>query len=289
MAARIIDGKAVAAEVRAGVAEEARRFRAESGRPPCLAVVLVGDDPASHSYIRGKVRAAEEVGIEARDHLLPAETREEALLSLVASLNADPAVHGILVQLPLPAHIDKAAVLEAIDPHKDVDGFHPYNVGRLVLGAPALAPCTPTGILKLLDHAGVDLTGKEAVVVGRSTMVGRPTASLLLHRNATVTTCHSRTRDLAAVCRRAEILVVAIGRARMIGADHVSPGAVVIDVGTNRVDGRLVGDVDFDAVAPKASAITPVPGGVGPMTVAMLMVNTVRAATLQRHAPPISR
>jgi methylenetetrahydrofolate dehydrogenase (NADP+)/methenyltetrahydrofolate cyclohydrolase len=281
MAARILDGKAVAAEVRAGAAAEAQQLRAESDLPPCLAVVLVGDDPASHTYIRSKVRAAAEAGIEARDHLLPASTPEAELLSLVAALNADPTVHGILVQLPLPPQIRKEPVLEAIDPRKDVDGFHPFNVGRLVLGGTPLPPCTPAGILKLLDHAGVDPSGKEAVVVGRSIMVGRPTAALLLHRDATVTICHSRTRELAAVCRRAEILVVAIGRARMIGADHVRPGAVVIDVGTNRVDGRLVGDVDFDAVLPIASAITPVPGGVGPMTIAMLMVNTVAAARLQ--------
>jgi methylenetetrahydrofolate dehydrogenase (NADP+)/methenyltetrahydrofolate cyclohydrolase len=286
MAARIIDGKAIAAEVRGRVAAEARAFRAESGSAPCLAVVLVGDDPASHTYIRSKVRVAAELGIEARDHLLPAATSERELLTLVGDLNGDPSVHGILVQLPLPSQIRKDPILEALDPRKDVDGFHPFNVGRLFLGGTIpMPPCTPAGIMELLDRSGVDPSGKEAVVVGRSTMVGRPVAALLLQRDATVTTCHSKTRDLPAVCRRAEILVVAIGRARMIGADHVRPGAVVIDVGTNRVDGKVVGDVDFDAVLPSAAAITPAPGGVGPMTIAMLMRNTVIAARRQIEAP----
>lgn len=278
MAARIIDGKAIAVGVREQVAVRARRLREEHGVAPCLAVVLVGDDPASHSYIRGKVRVAAEVGIAARDHLLPADTREADLLALIHALNADGTVHGILVQIPLPAAIRKDAVLEAVDPRKDVDGFHPFNVGRLVLGGTPMPPCTPAGILEILDHSGVDPSGKEAVVVGRSSLVGRPVAALLLQRDATVTTCHSRTRDLAAVCRRAEILVVAMGRAHAIGPEHVRPGAVVIDVGTNRLNGKLVGDVQFDAVSPIASAITPVPGGVGPMTIAMLMRNTVVAA-----------
>jgi methylenetetrahydrofolate dehydrogenase (NADP+)/methenyltetrahydrofolate cyclohydrolase len=282
MAARIIDGKAIATTVRDRVAAEAAAFRREKGSSPCLTVVLVGDDPASHTYVRSKIRVAAEVGIEARDHLLPATTSERELLALVEKLNADPSVHGILVQVPLPSQIRKDVILEAVDPRKDVDGFHPFNVGRLVLGGTPMPPCTPAGIMELLDRSGVDPEGKEAVVVGRSPLVGRPVAALLLHRNATVTTCHSKTRDLAAVCRRAEILVVAIGRPRLIGAGHVQQGAIVIDVGTNRVDGKLVGDVDFDAVLPIAAAVTPVPGGVGPMTIAMLMRNTVIAAQNQR-------
>jgi methylenetetrahydrofolate dehydrogenase (NADP+)/methenyltetrahydrofolate cyclohydrolase len=252
------------------------------GVTPCIAVVLVGDDPASHTYVRSKLRTADTLGIASRDAVLPAATSEEELLDLIGRLNADPAVHGILVQLPLPSHVDTRRVLLAVDPRKDVDGFHPINVGTLVAtGSTPLPPCTPAGCIALIERAGVDPAGREAVVVGRSNIVGKPVAMMLLARHATVTICHSRTRDLAAVCRRAEILVVAAGRARMIGADHVREGAVVIDVGTNRVDGKLAGDVDFDAVAEKAAAITPVPGGVGPMTIAMLMSNTVRAAELQ--------
>ena len=279
----LIDGKAVAAEMQEELAVEAARLR-EAGIRPALAVVLVGDDPASHIYVRGKFRTAERLGIESRDHFLPATTSQAELLELVGRLNADPSVHGILVQLPLPAGIDPAAVLQAVDPRKDVDGFHPFNVGTLVSGGTPMPPCTPAGILELLDRAGVELAGKEAVVVGRSNIVGKPVAFLLLARHATVTICHSRTRDLAAACRRADVLVVAIGRARMVTGDYVKEGAVVIDVGVNREEGKLFGDVDFESVAPKAAAITPVPGGVGPMTIAMLMANTVAAARMQRHA-----
>jgi len=276
----IIDGKAIAAEIRAQVAEEVREFKAATGITPCLAVVLAGEDPASRSYIRSKVRAAGEVGIASEDHLLPESISEAQLLQLVRELNENPAVHGILVQTPLPAQIRTPLVLAAVDPDKDVDGFHPRNVGQLVQGGTAMPPCTPAGIMVLLDRTGVDLVGKEAVVVGRSNIVGKPVAFLLLHRHATVTICHSRTQDLPGVCRRADVLVAAIGRARMIDARYVKPGAVVIDVGVNRVEGKVVGDVDFDAVSPIASAITPVPGGVGPMTIAMLMRNTLTAARL---------
>lgn len=276
--ATIIDGKAIAAAVRQEVAEGARRFRQATGVTPCLAMVLVGDDPASHSYIRSKARVAGELGFAAEDRYLPESTTEAELLQIVGELNANPLVHGILVQLPLPAPIRKEVILEAVDPRKDVDCFHPVNVGRLALGGAVMPPCTPAGILELLDRSGVALEGAEAVVVGRSPIVGRPVGLMLLHRNATVTFCHSRTRDLPGVCRRADVLIVAAGQPRMVGAEFVKPGAVVIDVGVNRLDGKIVGDVDFDAVFPKAAAITPVPGGVGPMTIAMLMRNTLAAA-----------
>jgi methylenetetrahydrofolate dehydrogenase (NADP+)/methenyltetrahydrofolate cyclohydrolase len=276
----IIDGKAIAAEIQAQIREEVRQFQAETGITPCLAVVLVGEDPASRSYIRSKIRIAGEVGIASEDHLLPESITQAQLLQLVQELNRNSSVHGILVQVPLPAHIRTPEVLAAVDPDKDVDGFHPRNVGQLVQGGTALPPCTPAGIIELLDRTDVDLAGKEAVVVGRSNIVGKPVALMLLHRHATVTICHSRTRDLPGVCRRADVLVAAIGRARMIDADYVKPGAVVIDVGINRVEGKLVGDVAFDAVLPIASAITPVPGGVGPMTPTMLMRNTLTAARL---------
>jgi len=279
MAARIIDGKAIAAEIQEALQQEAAGMR-ERGLHPSLHVVLVGDDPASHTYIRSKVRTAERLGIRSRDHLLPASTSQQELLHLVRSLNEEPEVHGILVQMPLPTHLDSRAVIEAIDPRKDVDGFHPYNVGRLVLGDAPMPPCTPAGVLELLRRAEVDLAGKEAVVVGRSMLVGRPVSMLLLAQNATVTLCHSRTRDLPAVCRRADVLIVAIGRPRMVTADYVREGAVVIDVGTTRVEGKTVGDVAFEEVAPRAAAITPVPGGVGPMTITMLMKNTLTAARL---------
>jgi methylenetetrahydrofolate dehydrogenase (NADP+) / methenyltetrahydrofolate cyclohydrolase len=276
----IIDGKAVAAEIQAELREEVQRFRETTGVTPCLAVVLVGEDPASRSYIRSKVRVAGELGIAAEDHLLPESIAEEVLLDLVRELNRNPQVHGILIQTPLPAHIRTPEVLAAVDPDKDVDGLHPRNVGQLVQGGTAMPPCTPAGILELLDRSGVELVGKEAVVVGRSNIVGKPVALLLLHRHATLTICHSRTQDLPGVCRRADVLVAAIGRARMIDARYIKPGAVVIDVGINRVEGKVVGDVDFDAGLPIASAITPVPGGVGPMTIAMLMRNTLTAARL---------
>ncbi len=278
MAARIIDGKAVAAEVRERVAAEVVDFEAEHGRTPLLVTVIVGDDPASEVYVAGKHRACEQVGIRSLHHGLPAETTEGELLALVEKLNSDRDVDGILVQLPVPDQIDPDQIIAAIDPGKDVDGLTPVNAGRLAQGMPGLVSCTPVGVIELLRHEGVELEGTEAVVVGRSKLVGVPVSRLLLAANATVTMCHSRTRDLAAVCRRADVLVAAVGVPRLLGADAIKPGAVVIDVGVNRTDAGLVGDVDFEAAAEIASAITPVPGGVGPMTVAMLLVNTLAAA-----------
>jgi methylenetetrahydrofolate dehydrogenase (NADP+)/methenyltetrahydrofolate cyclohydrolase len=278
VAARVIDGKAVAASVRARVAEEVRAFEAEHGRVPALATVLVGDDPASHVYVGGKHKACEEVGIRSLHHELPGETSENELLELVGELGLDRAVDGILVQLPVPDQIDPDRIVAALDPAKDVDGLTPVNAGLLAHGMPGLVPCTPAGVMELLRHEGVELEGEEAVVVGRSKLVGVPVARLLLGANATVTSCHSRTRDLLSVCRRADVLVAAVGTPGLLGADAVKPGAVVIDVGVNRTDDGLRGDVDFDAAAEVASAITPVPGGVGPMTIAMLLVNTLAAA-----------
>ncbi|HEX9952578.1 MAG TPA: bifunctional methylenetetrahydrofolate dehydrogenase/methenyltetrahydrofolate cyclohydrolase FolD [Rubricoccaceae bacterium] len=285
--ARLLDGTALAAEVRADVARDAAAFAARAGRPPGLRVVLVGEHAASASYVRGKERAAREAGFDAATLRLPATASTDEILALVTTLNADPAVDGILVQLPLPEAVDTPLVVRAVDPAKDVDGFHPVNVGRLWLGERALAPCTPAGIVEMLRRARIETAGAHAVVVGRSDIVGKPMAGLLLGRglDATVTVCHSRTRDLPALTRQADILVAAIGRARFITADMVRPGAVVIDVGINRVNDtgresgyRLVGDVDFAAVEAVAGAITPVPGGVGPMTIAMLLANTVQAA-----------
>jgi methylenetetrahydrofolate dehydrogenase (NADP+)/methenyltetrahydrofolate cyclohydrolase len=278
MAARIIDGKAVAATVRGRVADEVASFEAEHGRTPLLVTVIVGDDPASEVYVKGKHRASEEVGMRSLHHGLPAETTEGELLELVGELGLDPEVDGILVQLPVPEQIDPDRIVAAIDPAKDVDGLTPVNAGRLAHGMPGLVPCTPAGVIELLSHEGVELEGAEAVVVGRSKLVGVPVARLLLAANATVTSCHSRTRDLPAVCRRADVLIAAVGVPRLLGSDAVKPGAVVIDVGVNRTDDGLVGDVDFEAAAEVAAAITPVPGGVGPMTVAMLLVNTLAAA-----------
>ena len=278
MAARIIDGKAVAAAVRERVAAEVVAFEAERGRTPLLVTVIVGDDPASEVYVAGKHRACEQVGMRSSHHGLPAETTEQELLALVEKLNVDQDVDGILVQLPVPEQIDPDRIVAAIDPGKDVDGLTPVNAGRLAQGMPGLVSCTPAGVMELLRHEGVELEGAEAVVVGRSKLVGIPVSRLLLAANATVTMCHSRTRDLAATCRRADVLVAAVGVPRLLGGDAVKPGAVVIDVGINRTDDGLVGDVDFDAAAEVASAITPVPGGVGPMTVAMLLVNTLAAA-----------
>ncbi|MHB1016414.1 MAG: bifunctional methylenetetrahydrofolate dehydrogenase/methenyltetrahydrofolate cyclohydrolase FolD [Coriobacteriia bacterium] len=275
--ATIIDGVKLAAEVR-GQAAEAVRELAAHGVTPCLAVVLVGDDPASASYVRMKERDCAEVGIESRDHRLAAETAQAELDALIDGLNADPAVHGILVQMPLPAHLDAESVIARIAPEKDVDGFHPESLGRLVRGLEGFRACTPAGVMEMLRAYDIEPSGMNAVVVGRSTIVGKPMALLLLEANATVTVCHSRTRDLAAVCREADLLVAAIGRPEMIDATYVKPGAVVIDVGINRTDKGMVGDVDYAAVEPIASAITPVPGGVGPMTRAMLMRNTVVAA-----------
>jgi len=278
VSATIIDGRAVSAEVRKRVRVDVAGFLEETGRTPTLATVIVGNDPASEIYVANKHRACEEAGMRSVHHGLDGDLEQSELLELVASLGADEDVDGILVQLPLPGHLDPSAVVAAIDPRKDVDGLTPTNAGLLASGAPGLVPCTPAGVIELLDHHGVDLEGAEAVVVGRSSLVGRPLASLLLGRNATVTTCHSRTRDLEEVCRRADVLIAAVGVPEMIGADAVKPGAVVIDVGMNRTDDGLRGDVDFEAVAAVAAALTPVPGGVGPMTIAMLMVNTLWAA-----------
>ncbi|HUB72617.1 MAG TPA: bifunctional methylenetetrahydrofolate dehydrogenase/methenyltetrahydrofolate cyclohydrolase FolD [Solirubrobacteraceae bacterium] len=285
MGAHIIDGKAVAAGVRAEVAEQVERFTRESGRAPGLATVLVGEDPASAVYVGGKQRASVEVGITPFDRRLPASASFEQVAEELHRLNEDPAVSGILLQLPVPAPLDGPQLTGIISPDKDVDGLTPVNAGLLALGRAGLRPCTPLGVIELLDHAGVQLEGAEAVVVGRSNLFGKPIAQLLLERNATVTTCHSRTRELAAVCARADVLIVAIGRARMVTREFVKPGAVVIDVGMNRIAPEqagnrsgLVGDVDFAQVAEVASAITPVPGGVGPMTIALLLRNTLQAA-----------
>jgi methylenetetrahydrofolate dehydrogenase (NADP+)/methenyltetrahydrofolate cyclohydrolase len=285
MAARIIDGKAVAAAVRGRVAAEVAGFEANAGRPPTLATVLVGEDPASQIYVRNKHGACEEVGMRSLHHGLPAETTENELLELVGELGLHDFVDGILVQLPLPERIDPDRIVAAIDPGKDVDGLTPLNAGLLAHGTPALVPCTPAGVMELLRHEGVELEGAEAVVVGRSKLVGVPVARLLLAADATVTVCHSRTRELAAVCRRADVLVAAVGVPRLLGAEAVKPGAVVIDVGMNRAEDGLCGDVDFEAAAAVAAAITPVPGGVGPMTIAMLLANTMQAAYLRGLAP----
>jgi methylenetetrahydrofolate dehydrogenase (NADP+)/methenyltetrahydrofolate cyclohydrolase len=278
MSGRVIDGKAVAAAVRERVADEVTAYVQKAGRVPALATVIVGDDPASQIYIRNKHAACEEVGMRSVHHALPAETTENQLLELVGELGLHDDVDGILVQLPVPEQIDPDAVVAAIDPRKDVDGLTPTNAGLLAHGTPGLVPCTPAGVMELLRHEGIELEGAEAVVVGRSKLVGVPVARLLLAENATVTVCHSRTRDLAAVCRRANVLVAAVGVPRLLGAEAVKPGAVVIDVGMNRAEDGLCGDVDFEAASEVAAAITPVPGGVGPMTIAMLLVNTLEAA-----------
>jgi methylenetetrahydrofolate dehydrogenase (NADP+)/methenyltetrahydrofolate cyclohydrolase len=281
MAAEIIDGKAVAATVRERVAGEVAKLRAE-GVTPGLATILVGGDPASAVYVRMKREDCAQVGIESFHHEPGGDVTQEQLAELIATLNADERVHGILLQLPLPDHLDQDPLIAAIDRAKDVDGLTSANAGLLVHDRPeALVACTPAGVMELLAHAGVELEGARVAVIGRSILVGKPVAALLLAANATVTHCHSRTRDLAAVCRESDVIVAAVGRPDTVTADMVSEGAVVIDVGTNRVDDRLVGDVDFDAVAEKARAITPVPGGVGPMTRAMLLVNTVRTARAQ--------
>ena len=274
---KIIDGKALSAAIKEEVREQVLSLEQQYGRKPCLCVIIVGENPASQVYVRNKVKAAAFTGMESRLEALPAETSEAALLDLIASLNADPAVDGILVQLPLPKHINEEKVIDAIAREKDVDGFHPGNVAGLWLGKDCIVPCTPAGILRLIDSTGVSLAGKQAVVVGRSNIVGKPVAKLLLDRNATVTIAHSRTADLASVTRQADVLVVAVGRAGLVTGEMVKPGSVVIDVGMNRnAEGKLCGDVDFDSCEPVAGWITPVPGGVGPMTIAMLMVNTIR-------------
>jgi methylenetetrahydrofolate dehydrogenase (NADP+)/methenyltetrahydrofolate cyclohydrolase len=278
MAARILDGKSLAAQLRAGVKEKVSRL-AQRGIRPGLAVLLSGDDPASKVYVRNKVRACEETGVRSSLLELPASVSESELLERVAGLNADPSVHGILVQLPLPRQVDATRVLEEVSPAKDVDGFHESNLGALLAGQPRRVPCTPAGIMRLLEHAGVELAGRRAVVIGRSNIVGKPLALLLLQKDATVTICHSKTRDLENVARQADVLVAAIGRPKLVGPGMVKPGACVIDVGVNRLpDGSLAGDVDFDAVKNIAGWITPVPGGVGPMTIAMLLENCLLAA-----------
>jgi methylenetetrahydrofolate dehydrogenase (NADP+)/methenyltetrahydrofolate cyclohydrolase len=285
--ATVIDGKAVAAEVRARVADGVRDFaEAHDGRVPGLATVLVGDDPGSQVYVGNKRKLTEEAGMRSIHHGLLADTPQDDLLALVADLNADDDVDGILVQLPLPDGIDQDAVIATIDPRKDVDALTAGNAGLLAQGRPGLVPCTPQGVMELLRHAGIEVEGADAVIVGRSILVGRPLASLLLNASATVSVCHSRTRDLPAVCRRADILVAAVGSPRLVQGDWVKPGAAVIDVGTNRTDDGLVGDVDFEAAREVAGAITPVPGGVGPMTIAMLLSNTLRAANARLERSP---
>ncbi|MDI6893392.1 MAG: bifunctional methylenetetrahydrofolate dehydrogenase/methenyltetrahydrofolate cyclohydrolase FolD [Bacillota bacterium] len=280
MSARIIDGKAVAEAARAEVRAEVAGLK-ERGILPGLAVILVGEDPASKTYVRNKERACKDAGIHSEVYRLPADTPEHEVLRLIGELNARPEISGILLQHPVPGHIDERRCFDAISPEKDVDGFHPVNQGRLLIGERCFVPCTPQGILHLLEHTGVDLKGKRAVVVGRSNIVGKPVALLLLSRHATVTICHSRTQDLGAETRAADVLVVAVGKARAVRGDMIKPGAVVIDVGVNPEDGKLVGDVDFESAVDVASAITPVPGGVGPMTIAMLLKNTVEAARRQ--------
>ena len=279
MAARILDGKTVAANIRASVKLRTTTL-VQSGVRPGLAVILAGEDPASRVYVRNKVRACEETGVRSQLHEYGADVSERTLLSLVDKLNSDRTVHGILVQLPLPAHIDVERVLQAVSAAKDVDGFHTANLGALLAGRPRFVPCTPAGVMRLIEHAGIEIAGRRAVVLGRSNIVGKPLALLLLQRNATVTICHSRTTPLEDFTREADILVAAIGRAKLVRADMVKPGACVIDVGINRLpDGTLAGDVDFGAVKDVAGWITPVPGGVGPMTIAMLLENCLRAAT----------
>ena len=285
MSAIVIDGRAVAAAVRAEVARGVAELTAATGHPPGLATVLVGDDPGSAVYVAAKQRACAEAGIAGFDHRLAADTGYDELAARLTALGADPAVSGILLQLPLPDHLDGPTLTGLIDPAKDVDGLTPINAGLLFQGSPGLRPCTPTGVLDLLASVDTELEGAEAVVVGRSNLFGKPMAQLLLAANATVTMCHSRTRDLDAVCARADILIAAVGRPRMVGRDWVKPGAVVIDVGMNRLADGLAGDVDFDAVAPVARAITPVPGGVGPMTIACLLRNTLIAARKRPPAP----
>lgn len=280
--AKRIDGKQIAGEIRLELTGKVAAFRAANGFAPGLAVIIVGENPASKVYVRNKQRACEEIGIASTVIELPEDTKEEELLSVVAELNVDTSVHGILVQLPLPRHLDAEKVLLSIDPRKDVDAFHPYNVGRIMIGDYDFLPCTPAGVMELLKRSDISPDGKECVVVGRSNIVGKPQAMLLLHAGGTVTVCHSHTKNLPEVCRRADILVTAIGKPEFFDETYVKPGAVVIDVGMNRrpADGKLCGDVNFERVEPVASAITPVPGGVGPMTIAMLLCNTLKAAEL---------
>ena len=293
MSAEIMDGKAIASEIQKEITQEVEQFTSETGVTPCLAAVLVGDDPASQVYVRNKERACERVGIASQLHRLPPETTQQELLSLVSDLNNDSSVHGILVQLPLPSHLDETSVLDTVNPLKDVDAFHPENVGLISQGRPRFLPCTPHGVQQIIDRCGIQLSGKHVVVVGRSEIVGKPMAMILLNRdssrgpqaaNATVTVCHSRTANLAEVTRTADVLVAAIGKPQFITADMIKPGAVVVDVGINRVESGLVGDVDFGPVCEVASNITPVPGGVGPLTVTMLLYNTLTGARLALEA-----
>ncbi|MGI5906204.1 MAG: bifunctional methylenetetrahydrofolate dehydrogenase/methenyltetrahydrofolate cyclohydrolase FolD [Candidatus Pararuminococcus gallinarum] len=275
----IIDGKAVSQQTREKIAVETNELKEKTGITPGLAVVIVGDDPASRVYVNNKKKACAEVGFYSEEHALPAETTQEELVKLVKELNSREEIDGILVQLPLPKHIDEKAVIEAISPKKDVDAFHEQNVGKIMIGNYSFLPCTPAGIVELIDSIGVDVTGKECVVIGRSNIVGKPMAMLMLHKNATVTICHSRTKNLPEVCRRADILIAAVGIAKFVKADMVKPGAIVIDVGMDRDEnGKLCGDVDFENVKEVAGYLTPVPGGVGPMTISMLMKNTLTAA-----------
>lgn len=279
MPATVISGKEVAKQIREGIKKDVEELKGSTGLTPGLAVVLVGEDPASRIYVKNKIKGCDETGIKSFQHLLPDTTSTGELLALVNKLNESDEVHGILVQLPLPDQIDEETVLEAVSPAKDVDGFHPFNVGRLLIGNPVLRPCTPYGIMELIDSTGVDLTGKDAVIIGRSNIVGKPMSLMLLQRNATVTICHSRTKDLAEKVRSADVVVAAVGRAEMVKGDWIKEGAVVIDVGMNRnSEGKLVGDVDFEAASERAGFITPVPGGVGPMTITMLLKNTLEAA-----------
>ncbi len=277
--AEILDGKKVSQKVKDALKEETKAFFEKYGIRPGLAVVIVGDDPASRVYVNSKKKACEEIGYYSEEHALPKDTTESELLSLVEKLNGDGKIHGILVQLPLPGHIDEEKIINAISPKKDVDAFHPVNVGKIMIGNFDFLPCTPAGVMELLNEANIDLTGKNCVVIGRSNIVGKPQAMLLLHKNATVTICHSKTKNLKEITKNADVLIAAVGRAKMVTADYVKKGAVVIDVGMNRLENKkLAGDVDFDSVKDVASYITPVPGGVGPMTIAMLMKNTFTAA-----------
>ena len=277
--AEILDGKKVSQKVKDALKEETKAFFEKYGIRPGLAVVIVGDDPASRVYVNSKKKACEEIGYYSEEHALSKDTTESELLSLVEKLNGDGKIHGILVQLPLPGHIDEEKIINAISPKKDVDAFHPVNVGKIMIGNFDFLPCTPAGVMELLNEANIDLTGKNCVVIGRSNIVGKPQAMLLLHKNATVTICHSKTKNLKEIAKNADVLIAAVGRAKMVTADYVKKGAVVIDVGMNRLENKkLAGDVDFDSVKDVASYITPVPGGVGPMTIAMLMKNTFTAA-----------
>lgn len=284
MSAKIIDGKAVSDSIKAELRAEVARMKETKGLVPGLAVIIVGNDPASRVYVDSKKRACAEIGIYSEEHALPEKTTQAELLNLIRKLNNDPKIHGILCQVPLPKHLDEKEVLNAIDPRKDVDGFHPVNVGKMMVGEKAFLPCTPHGVMELIKRTGIALQGKQAVVVGRSNIVGKPVAIMLLSENATVTICHSRTADLPGECRKADVLVVAVGKKEMVKGGWIKPGAVVIDVGVNREEGskKLYGDVEYEAAKEVAGYITPVPGGVGPMTIAMLMKNTVEAANMGR-------